>query len=102
MQSNVRFVSKGVGGLHDTFRIVKRSKPDIYTQPIPSAVDIISVDPPVIKNQTMGKRRSSGSVTHPYKKRVKRSKQAVTSLKRRSNKVIKRKNIKPRRVKDRF
>ena len=116
MLKNVRFSGKGVGGLHDTFRVVNRRRVDIHKQPTPSGGNILAIGLPHVQKQTMSqkqtmrKRKSSGGgVKQPYKKKVKTNKRTVTSTRRRSNKGRKRvvggKKTKKRTVKrarDRF
>ena len=118
MKGNLRFGTKGIGGLYDTFRVVNRRKTDIYKEPVLETVTIIDKVGQKAETQNMRKRKLvGGRMKTSYKKQLITKKRALTSSRRKSNKVGKtripsrkqtlkqrrRKNQKSvKRVKDRF
>ena len=98
-------MGKGIGGLHDTFRIVNKKKTHLYTEPQPEVSNIIDIQVPETKMVKMGKRkfeeaglkqsykrnkiikRTVGKVYSRYKKSTEKKKPSLGVLSRRSNKV---------------
>ena len=91
MHGNSSFINKGMGGLHDTFRVMNRRKMGVYKQPVVEARDIIDVGVANIKTTIRVKKRKPRTtrVKTSYKKSRSSKKPALRPSKQRSDKVRK-------------
>ena len=111
MHGNLGFTGKGIGGLHDTFRVENRSRGNIHNQPILEVRDMIDAEVEKKRISLPGKKRQ-------YKKTPPKPNTALRKLHGGSNKVrklgrggkkqtsgasVKKKRKQPlKRIKDRF
>ena len=86
MQGILRFTTKGIGGLHDTFRVVKRKRADIYKQPVVGARDIIDTTMSNTKPHSVRKRKVTQSKQKSSNKKGSMSRKRASSNPRQKSK----------------